>query len=572
MVFSESVGATLEMIRHGRTERVIELRGTDLHIGRHPRVGVTLDHPKVSLYHARIERRFDGSYRVVDLMSKNATLVDGVKLKPFEPACVREGTCIRIVDYDFVFHEPTARVGGPGEPSRSTVLGSLDDLSSEQLVQRSAQPAEALRAVLDVVRALGGASDLDERLARALDGLMLVFPLADRGFVATAEPDGSLPLRAFRCAKGPANPPVLSRTIVHEVLRGGKALLIKDVLFDERFKDQESVAASIRTALCAPLRGRDGQPIGMIQIDSVTLRSGFRDEDLDLLAALAVPIGAAIENDRLVMEQASWAAAREIQLALLPRSRPTIPGYTFWECYRPAQEVGGDLYDYIAVEDFEPGDSDPGRVHVTDPDRDADGVRWCVTLGDVAGHGMPAAILMARICPEARLLVRAGYAPTDVLAQVNRHYYESGLQNRFVTMVLAEIDPRAHRLKVANSGHPSPLVRRAAGRVEELECPGAGPPLGVVRDASYESAGFDLAPGDVVVLFSDGVSDAVNLRNQSFGVARLKALVGQTTGGAAEVGEAILAIVRDHMIGRSQLDDLTIVCFGRDALEPAPGA
>jgi len=187
-----------------------------------------------------------------------------------------------------------------------------------------------------------------------------------------------------------------------------------------------------------------------------------------------------------------------------------------------------------------------------------------VTLGDVAGHGMPAAILMARICPEARLLVRAGYAPTEVLAQVNKHYYDSGLENRFVTMVLAEIDPRTHRLTVADSGHPNPLVRRADGRVEELECPGAGPPLGVVRDASYGSAGFDLAPGDVVVLYSDGVTEAVNLRNQAFGVARLKALLAQTAGGAPEVGEAILAIVRDHMIGRSQQDDLTIVCFGRD--------
>jgi phosphoserine phosphatase RsbU/P len=561
MVFSESIGGTLEMIRNGKTERVIELRGTDLHIGRHPRVGIALDHPKVSLYHARIERRFDGSYRVVDLMSKNATHVDGVRLKPFEPACIREGTCIRIVDYEFIFHEPAARVGGPGEPSRSTVLGSLDDLSSELLVQRSAQPAEALRAVLDVVRALGGASDLDERLARALDGLMLVFPLSDRSFIATSEPDGSLPLRAFRCSKGPSSPPVLSRSIVQEVLGEGKALLIKDVLFDDRFKDRESVAASIRTALCAPLTDRDGKPIGMIQVDSVTHRTGFRDEDLDKLAALAVPIGVAIENDRLVKEQATWAAAREIQLALLPKSRPTLSDYTFWECYRPAHEVGGDLYDYVAVEDSDTGIS--GVFH------DLNHVRWCVSLGDVAGHGMPAAILMARICPEARLLLRAGYAPTEALAQVNRHYYDSGIQNRFVTMVLAEIDPRTHRLKVANSGHPNPLVRRADGRVEELECPGSGPPLGVDRDATYKSAGFDLAPGDVVVLYSDGVSEAVNLNNQTFGVPRLKALLAQTTGGAAEVGEAILAIVRDHMIGRSQYDDLTIVCFGRDEAPPA---
>ena len=557
MAVSEGVGGTLEMFHRGRTERVIELHGADLHIGRHPRVGVSLDHPKVSLYHARIERRFDGSYRVVDLMSKNATLVDGARIKPFEPVPIQEGTSIRIVDYEFIFHAPTARIGGPGEPSRSTVLGSRDGLSSGLFVTRSAQPAEALRAVLEVVRALGGGADLDDRLARAVDGLMRIFPLADRGFVATAEPDGSLPLRAFRNPKGPATPPVLSRTIVHEVLREGKAVLIKDVLIDDRFKNQESVAASIRTALCAPVSGRDGLPIGMIQIDSVSHRAGFRDEDLDLLAALAVPIGAAIENDRLAKVQASWAAAREIQLALLPQSRPTIPGYTFWECYRPAQEVGGDLYDYVAVEDFEADDAGPGRG------------RWCASLGDVAGHGMPAAILMARICPEARLLIRAGFAPTEVLSQINRHFYDSGIQNRFVTMVLAEIDPGAHRLTIADAGHPSPLVRRADGRVEELECPGAGPPLGVLRDASFGSTAFDMAPGDVVVLFSDGVTEALNLRNQEFGAPRLKALLPRTDGPAPEVGEAVLALVRDHMNGRSQHDDITIVCFGRDAEDPA---
>jgi serine phosphatase RsbU (regulator of sigma subunit) len=554
MTVSEGVGGTLEMIHRGRTERVIELHGADLHIGRHPRVAITLDHPKVSLYHARIERRFDGSYRVVDLMSKNATLVDGVKIMPFEPVDIHEGTCIRIIDYDFIFHEPSARIGGPDEPGRSTVLGSRAGLSSGLFVERSAQPAEALRAVLEVVRALGGGADLDDRLARAVDGLMRIFPLADRGFVATAEPDGSLPLRAFRNPKGPSTPPVLSRTIVHEVLREGKALLIKDVLIDDRFKNQESVAASIRTALCAPVSGRDGLPIGMIQIDSVSHKAGFRDEDLDLLAALAVPIGAAIENDRLAKVQASWTAAREIQLALLPQSRPTVPGYTFWDCYRPAQEVGGDLYDYVAVEPDEPGHDADQRLG-----------RWCASLGDVAGHGMPAAILMARICPEARLLIRAGFAPTEVLSQINRHFYDSGIQNRFVTMVLAEIDPGAHRLTIADAGHPSPLVRRSDGRVEALECPGGGPPLGVLRDASFGSAAFDLAPGDVVVLFSDGVTEALNLRNQEFGVPKLRALLARTTGPAPEVGEAVLALVRDHMIGRAQHDDLTIVCFGRDA-------
>ncbi|WP_165246242.1 SpoIIE family protein phosphatase [Paludisphaera soli] len=549
MFFGESVGATLEMVRQGRTERVIELRGNDLHIGRHPLVGVPIDHPKVSLYHARIERRFDGSYRVVDLMSKNATHVDGVRLRPFEPTEVREGSRIRIVDYEFIFHEPAARVGGPNEVARSTVLGAVDDLSSSGLVQRAADPAEALRGVIEVVRALGGASELDERLARAVDGLMTILPRAERGFVATAEPDGSLPLRACRTARGPAGPPVLSRTLVEEVLRKGRAVLIKDVYVDERFKDHESLSAAIRTAVCAPLLGRDGRAVGMVQLDGASPRERFREEDLELLAALAVPIAAAVENDRLQRERASWAAAAEIQRALLPRSRPAVPGYTFWEFYRTAEDVGGDLYDYIAVEDPDAPDAAPAR--------------WCVTLGDVAGHGMSAAIIMAGVCPEVRLLARAGFPPAEVLADVNRHYYDSGIVNRFVTMVLAEVDPAAHRVSIAVAGHPAPLARRAGGRVEVLECPGAGPPIGVDREADYRAADFDLAPGEIVVAYSDGVVDALDAEGAAFGLDRLKDLLARTDGGPDHVGEAILAALGEHMKDRPPLDDLSLVCFGR---------
>ncbi|AMV40394.1 SpoIIE family protein phosphatase [Planctomyces sp. SH-PL62] len=550
----ESVGATLEMVSQGRTERVIELRGTDLHIGRHPMVGVPLDHPKVSLYHARIERRFDGTYRVVDLMSKNATHLDGVRLKPYEPTEVREGSRIRIVDYEFIFHEAAARVGAPGEVAKSTVLGSLADLSSSGLVQRAVDPAGALLGVIEVVRALGGASNLDERLSRALGGLMTILPKGTRGFVATLEPDGSLPLRAHRDARGPAGPPVLSRTLIEEVLRKGRAILIKDVYVDERFKDHESLSAAIRTAICAPLLGHDGRPVGMVQLDGVSPHEQFREEDLDLLAALAVPIATAVENDRLVREQASWAAAAEIQRALLPRARPAIPGYTFWEFYRTAQEVGGDLYDYIRVEDPDVPASVPSR--------------WCVTLGDVTGHGMSSAILMAGVCPEVRLLARAGYTPEEILTDVNEHFYDSGISNHYVTMMLIEVDPAAHRLTVASAGHPAPLVRRVDGRVDLMDCPGGGSPIGVDRDATYRSAGVDLAPGEVVVLYSDGLVDAVDHRLRPFGLDRLKKVLAQTEGAADQVGEAILAVLSEHMKDQRPLDDLSIVCFGR-AAEPS---
>jgi phosphoserine phosphatase RsbU/P len=407
------------------------------------------------------------------------------------------------------------------------------------------------KAILDVVRALGGGADLGEVLSRALDGLMDVFPQAERGFIVMAEDDGSFPLAAYRRRQGHTSAPTLSRTIQDRVLREGEAVLIKDITVDKILGDEGSLVSTIRSAICVPLRSHECKTIGMVQLDRLGDSEHFQEQDLDLLAALALPIGVVVVNDRLLKEQASWAAAREIQRALLPRDQPQIAGYTFWECYRPAQVVGGDLYDYIPVE--EQGGSSPGGRE-----------RWAVTLGDVAGKGMPAALVMAGICPEVRHLVRAGVPAVDVLSQVNRHVYDTGVDGRFVTLVITLIDTLTHELTVATAGHPHVLIRRAGGLVEELGCEGTGLPLGVSRDATYRASQVPLQPGDVAVLFSDGVTDAMDHKSQSFGLKRLRMILAETPTGVAGVGESILATVRDHFAGRSQFDDITIVCFGRD--------
>ncbi len=179
---------------------------------------------------------------------------------------------------------------------------------------------------------------------------MAVFVSADRGFVLIAGPDGSPRLRPLRQRSGQPQLPVLSRTILSQVVQEGKAMLIKDTAADPHFLRAKSVVSTFRTAMCVPLPGHDGQPLGMIQLDRHTSKRAFKAGDLDLLAALALPVGVAVENDTLLKERASGAAAREIQLSLLPHKRPEIDGYSFWECYAATLQVGGDLYDYIAVE------------------------------------------------------------------------------------------------------------------------------------------------------------------------------------------------------------------------------
>ena len=546
---SQPIVPTLELVRDGKIIRVFEITAPDLHIGRTRDSELQLDDSKVSRNHARIERRCDGSCYLVDLHSQNSTYVDGQKLTPYEPVRLRDGCRITVVEFELVFRVAAVGLKKDGE-DRSTVLRSLDDLSSIRLARRIKHPADAFKAILDVVQALGG-SDLDEKLGRALDGLMAVFPRAERGFILTAESDGSLPLKAVRHRGGPGETPSLSRTIARQVLEQAKAILISDVTMDEDYKSQQSLNSALRTALAVPLSGSDGKPVGMVQLDSRASKEGFTAAELDLLAALAVPMGVAVENDTLLKKRASWSAAGQIQRALLPRRRPDIAGYTFWECYRPVEEVGGDLYDYLSINSC--GAEENAQA------------RWMVVVGDVAGKGMPAALMMAGTCPEVRHLVRAGIAPENVLTSVNREVYNAEIDCRFVTLVLAELDPALHRVTFANAGHMFPLLRRACGSIEQIGRKESGKPLGIDCDEVYRSLAVAMEPGDVVVLFSDGVPDARDRGDQLFGEQRLRNALAQATGGAAAVGEAILAAVREHAVGRSQFDDITLVCFGRNA-------
>ncbi len=213
----------------------------------------------------------------------------------------------------------------------SSVLQTIGELSSFHLAERSRRPTETLRAVLNVNRSLGGGGELDEVLGRALGSLMELFSQTECGVIVTADPDGRLPIRAIQRRVGPPPKLTLSRTILHQVLEKGEAVLIRDVATDERFKLHESIAALFRTALCVPLPGTDGKPLGMVQLGAREDGScRFNSDDLELLAALALPMAVAVENDRLIRERATGPplviCSAASYLAIGPRSRDTPSG------------------------------------------------------------------------------------------------------------------------------------------------------------------------------------------------------------------------------------------------------
>jgi sigma-B regulation protein RsbU (phosphoserine phosphatase) len=553
-----AVVPTLELIGKSGPARVYRLGTGTFRIGRERSSDVWLDDKRVSAAHARIIGEPDGTYLVEDLRSYNSTYLDGQPLAPFVPATLRDGSRIRICEYTLVFQRPTVelRHAGAGEP---TIIGTLDDMSSVSLSARGERAPAVLRAVLEINRVLGGTLELGDVLDRALRELLQIFTQAECGFVLTEEFDGKLCPRATRrreSAAGPDAPITLSRTVLEHVMRGGKGLIVSSAEGVGEIPLTESFdVTGIRTALCAPVFGRGGRPIGIIQLDSRRSAVSFGPEDLELLAAVAVPIGVVVENHRLMRERAALVAAGEVQAALLPRRRPSAPGYESWEHYQPALEVGGDYYDYIPVETR----AGPG------PDGQSDSwVRWAVALGDVSGKGMPAALLMANLSAEVRHLVRAGYPPEAIAERVNRDLYDAGIPGKFVTFLLLTVDADSHRLAVVNAGHYPPLVRRAGGSTEALGCAESSLPLGVERDVPYRRAETVLGPGDVVVLFTDGVNEAMGRDDSQLGVGAVARVLAAEPGGAEAAGRAILQAVRTHTDGLPQSDDIALVCFGRD--------
>jgi serine phosphatase RsbU (regulator of sigma subunit)/putative methionine-R-sulfoxide reductase with GAF domain len=521
-------------------------------IGRDSASDLPIDDQRVSRSHARIVRRADGFY-VEDLDSHNLTYLDELPLPPSTPVALRDGSRISICDHHFVFRRAAIVIRGE-EGGDAAVLKTIDDPGTLSGDTRLERPEEVLRAVLEIHRALGGEGDLNEALNRTLKALFDIFRQAECGFILTDEGDGQLNPRAIRRRDGETSPPALSRTVLEHVMEAGKALLIADVQAEGKFRTTDSLADSgIRTALCVPVPGREGRPIGILQLDSRSRRTRFGPSDLDLLASAVIPIGMAIENYRLFKARAEAAAARQIQLALLPRHRPDIAGYSFWEHYEPALDVGGDYYDYIPMAGS--GESRGGSA-VPHP--------WAIALGDVAGKGMPAALMMAHLGAEVRHQAHAEVDPRRIVEGLNRHFQDAKLQDLFITLLLLVIDPLAHRLTVVRAGHACPLLRKADGNVEEIAASERGLPLAIMGNQVYRAATVDLEPGDVVVLYTDGINEALDRHAKLFGIDSVTAALQSARPEAEAAGAAILDAVRAHVGGRTRSDDMTLICFGRD--------
>jgi serine phosphatase RsbU (regulator of sigma subunit) len=517
-------------------------------IGREPACDIVVGTRTTSGRHAMLLNS-GGVYYVEDLNSVNGTFVNGQRIR--QRRRLHTGDRIEVPGLAVAFHGDERQAQDPLQQTiaQTTVVASapapvLSSLDVVNDLRLAVKPEAKLRAILDISRDLGTALDLKVVLPRILESLFAIFPQADCGFVLLRDPQtGQLVPQATKFRHEPPDQSVpLSSKIVDHALVSGRAILSADVASDVRFAPTESIHNyQIHSIMCIPLVGQSGTCLGVIQIDTRNRRHQFQQEDLDLLACVGTQAARAVELAHLHEERRELEAATRIQQSFLPTERPCYERLHFFDYYSPAQHVGGDYYDYIPL---------PGK-------------RLAVTLGDVAGKDVSAALLMARLSAATRFCLASVPSVPEAVCQLNAVLTRSGSDDRFVTLVVAVLDLESFQLTLVNAGHMPPLRRRAGGVVEDLGEEIIGLPL-TVMDKPYEQMVVPFEPGDTLVLYTDGVSEARNQAGDLYGIDRVRATVQNASEDVKALGEALLHNVRRFAGERPQSDDLTFVCFGRD--------
>ena len=542
-----------------------ELKDDSTNLGRHPDCHIVVDAGAVSRFHAKVNRHGE-SYYVEDSGSRNGTFLNGQLIKDAE--MLREGDRIRISEVELIFHLDAVPAFASGGSRDMTFDGSsfgvmmVDDDSgprgSQKVEYRTstdglkmAATAEAkLEALMRINKNLSNTLSLDNVLPKVIESLFDIFPSADRGFIVMKGEDDVLTPRWVKTRKSNDETKTvrISRTIILQVMESGQAILSLDASEDSRFHAAESIADfSIKSMMCAPLSDGNGNIFGALQIDSTQGRGQFRDEDADLLAGVAMQAGIVINNANL-HEQAlaqreveqDLKLAIDVQKAFLPQAPPKAPGFRVSSYYQAAHHIGGDYFDYIHFKD--------GRV--------------AIVVADVVGHGVAAAMFMAKLSAETRFCLANDSDLSQAVERLNDRMSNLDVE-RFVTFLLVVIDPKADIAHIVNAGHMPPIVRSAAtGEISEPGEEESGLPIAIDTGMEYETVSIPFTKGDIAVMYTDGVNEAMNAADEEFSMVKVRELTKQ--GGDAEtVNKRIVNAVLEHVGDAPPFDDMCLVIVER---------
>jgi sigma-B regulation protein RsbU (phosphoserine phosphatase) len=415
-------------------------------------------------------------------------------------------------------------------------------------------PADRLALLYNLSQTFNSSLDLDEVLNRVIDEV-IVATRAERGFVMLRDGQGRL---AFHVARGmdqnTIQDPVfqISLGIVEGVARDGQPVLTGDAQIDPRFSMRQSVRLlGLRSILCVPLKIKQ-QILGTVYVDNRIQAGIFTQDDLDLLSSIAYSAAIAIENARLyqvAVEQGrlerELQVTREVQVSLLPREIPQIPGWEFVARWLPARQVAGDYYDFIPGQEGKLG----------------------IVIADVSDKGMPAALFMTLTRSIIRSSTDLSIPPVEAMSRSNRLICEDSINGMFVTLFYALLDPAHNRMTYVNAGHNPPLFfqtgkRPGQGALSHLDRTGMA--MGVLAETPYEQKTLSFNPGDFVVFYTDGITDALNPQGQDFGMENLEGVVLAEREHTAEQMAKALENELETFIGQAPLfDDSTFVIVRR---------
>lgn len=540
-----------------KTEKVplTRLRTT---IGRSARSDVCIPDAFASRLHAEV-RQEGGNFWLQDLGSANGTRYNGIAVRT--AVQLMPGGEIQIGETRIVFGDDTKEAPSGAtliadrtealDPSKTISFQSKRIPTTELLKGQFSSRTELLGLISKVGVALLSASGLDETLNQVASLVFEAVP-ADRVIIMLRDDktEGGMKIMVAR-ERGkddPINEVRISRTVMDEVLKNGKSVLTADAQHDPRFASQTIALQGIRSVLAVPLSVDERNVFGLIYADSPTWETTFTEEHLNILTTLASVASIRVENATLLEErferermEHELELATEIQQRFQPSAPPQIEGYQFQGISFSCYEIGGDYYDFIPR---------------------ADG-KMLIALGDVSGKGTAAALLMSSLHAAIHAQVATHRALDETVSSVNQYLADNTPTNRFVTLFMAELEPQTGCLRYINAGHNPPLIGRADGSVIQLSS--GGFPLGIMPGAEFEVGETRLQPGEALVVYSDGVSEAVNLREEEFGLDRLTEVVRRNlTASASGLRDRVESALSAFTQTAPANDDITLVIVKRD--------
>jgi sigma-B regulation protein RsbU (phosphoserine phosphatase) len=520
--------------------RVVPIVKTPFEIGRRETNDLKLAGSEVSRDHAEITS-VDGRFTLKDRASRYGTFINGEQ----------------ITEHPLI-HGDRIRLGRSGGAEIVFLLTDIEPKADKASTTTAIGDLRQIAALLEGLRALGSGRVLDDVLSLVLDSAIDVGG-AERGFIMLAAATGEL---EFKMARGRGRSTLsgssfaTSRKIPDEVFRTGEPRVVPDLL-DGELADVHmgTVALGIRNVLCVPLRlvryldkaeaadVERERRIGVLYLDSREKGTLMSSSTRAALETLATEAAVAIENARLYRETMEKARmeqemkiAAEIQQALLPKMARAGSFFAAAAASIPCRSIGGDFYDYV----------------------DLPGGALGFALGDVAGKGPPAALLSAMMQGIFAAQAATSDSPSQTISRVNMALYRRGIESRFVTLMYGVIAPDG-RLTYCNAGHNPPLILSRSGAaptVRRLEC--GGPIVGLFETATFDEETVNLTAGDWLIVFSDGVSEAMSASGDEYGENRIVSCVeGHKSMEPRQLLEALFADVRDFTRGAPQSDDIT---------------